>query len=296
MPETWTRRRFFLAGALPLASRSALAQGSTFARKLAGIEGAIAGRLGVAVREIGTGRHYGYRADERFPLCSTFKVLACAAVLKRVDGGQEDLNRRIRFGPGDLVTYSPVTKDHVGGDGMTLGALCTAAMTQSDNTAGNLILASLGGPGAVTAFARSIGDQVTRLDRTEPDLNTAIPGDPHDTTTPGAMAADLGRLVTEGCLSRNSRHQLVTWLISNQTGGAKLRAGVPAGWRVGDKTGGGAWGTTNDVAVIWPPPRDPFVVCVYLTETKASFDARNATIAAVGRAVAEAGFNGPFPG
>ncbi|MDR3462507.1 MAG: class A beta-lactamase, partial [Beijerinckiaceae bacterium] len=225
---------------------------------------------------------------ERFPMCSTFKVIACGAVLARVDAGREDLNRRIRFEAGDLVPYSPVTKDRVGGDGMTLAELCKAALTQSDNTAANLILASLGGPAAVTAFARALGDSVSRLDRVETALNAATPGDPRDTTTPDAMVDNLRALVVDGRLSARSRDQFSEWLVANQTGGARLRAGLPQDWRVGDKTGSGDWGTTNDVAVVWPPGRKPLILCVYLTNTKASVDDRNATIAAVGRAVERA--------
>ena len=242
--------------------------------------------MGVAFLDTATGQRSGHRSNERFPLCSTFKVLACGAVLTRVDAGREDLSRRIVFGPEDVVTYSPVTKDRVGRDGMTLAELCEAALTQSDNTAGNLILASLGGPAAVTAYARFLGDPTTRLDRKETDLNEARPGDLRDTTTPEAMASDLLSLVVGDRLSARSRDQLTTWLVSNQTGGAKLRAGLPQDWRIGDRTGGGDFGTTNDVAVLWPPGRKPLIVCVYLTETKASFADRNATIAAVGRAVA----------
>jgi beta-lactamase class A len=218
-------------------------------------------------------------------MCSTFKVLACGAVLARVDAGRDDLNRRIRFEAKDVVTYSPVTKDRAGGDGMTLAELCEAGMTQSDNTAANLILASVGGPAEVTAYARSIGDPVTRLDRTETSLNEATPNDPRDTTTPDAMAADLRTLIVGNGLSRRSRNQLTAWMVANRTGDAKLRAGVPKDWRVGDKTGSGGYGSTNDVAVLWPPGREPLIVCVYLTNTKATFEACNATIAAVGRAV-----------
>ena len=282
-------RRYSLTGlGAALAARTALAadQAETLlADELTRIEEAISGRLGVAVHDTESGQRHGHRSDERFPMCSTFKVLACAAVLGRVDMGQEDLNRRIRFEASDLVTYSPVTKDRVGGGGMSLADLCEAGITQSDNTAGNLILASLGGPSSVTAYARVLGDIMTRLDRTETGLNDAIPGDPRDTTTPGAMTANLRALVAGGALSQPSRDQLTEWLMANQTGGAKLRAGLPANWRVGDKTGGGDWGTTNDVAVIWPPGRKPVIVSVYLTNTRASFDDRNAAIAAVGRAV-----------
>ena len=256
------------------------------AEALGRIEAASGGRLGVAILDTASGRRTGHRSTERFPLCSTFKVLACGAVLIRVDSGREDLDRRIIFGSEDLVTYSPVTKDRVGREGMTLGELCKAAMTQSDNTAGNLILRSLGGPSAVTATARSLGDPSTRLDRNETDLNEATPGDLRDTTTPDAMAGDLMSLVVGDRLSERSRDQLTTWLVSNETGGAKLRAGLPRDWRIGDKTGGGDRGTTNDVAVLWPPGRQPLIVCVYLTETQASFADRNATIAAVGRAIA----------
>jgi len=276
-----------LIGAYPRKSSAAGLAAHALMAALIQIEARSGGRLGVAIHDTATGLDFGHRLDERFPLCSTFKVLACAAVLARVDAGQEDLNRRIRFTASDVVTYSPVTKDHIEGEGMTLAEICAAGMTQSDNTAANLILDSLGGPAAVTAFARSLGDGMTRLDRVEPDLNEAIPGDPRDTTTPQAMTDNLRALVLGRHLSRRSRDQLVAWMVSNQTGGAKLRAGVPPTWRVGDKTGGGNGGTTNDVAVIWPPHRKPLIVSVYLTETQASFDDRNAVIADVGQALAE---------
>ena len=246
--------------------------------------------MGVAILDTQTGQRWEHRSAERFPLCSTFKVLACAAVLARVDAGQETLERRIRFEARDVVTYSPVTKDRVGAAGMTLAELCEAGLTQSDNTAGNLILASLGGPAGVTDFARSIGDAVTRLDRNETTLNDAIPGDPRDTTTPDAMVANLHALLLGTVLSERSRGQLTAWMVANRTGDAKLRAGLPQAWRIGDKTGGGDFGTMNDIAVIWPPGRKPAIVSVYMTDTKASFDDRNAAIAHVGQIVA-AGLN-----
>ncbi len=278
-----------LAACLPFRPQAVCAIESVtkgdLARALTRIEAASGGRLGVAVLDLALGQRSGHRSTERFPLCSTFKVLACGALLSRVDRGLEDLDRRILFEPKDVVTYSPITKDRVGRGGMTLAELCEAAMTQSDNTAGNLILASLGGPSAVTAYARSLGDPWTRLDRTETDLNEAVPGDLRDTTTPDAMADDLQSLVIGDRLSAHSRDRLTRWLVSNQTGGAKLRAGLPSDWRIGDRTGGGDRGTTNDVAVLWPPGRQPLIVCVYLTETDASFADRNATIAAVGRAI-----------
>jgi beta-lactamase class A len=252
------------------------------------LETELKARLGVTVLDTATGQRISHRGGERFPMCSTFKVLAGAAVLKQVDGGQEDLGRRIRFDASDVVTYSPVTKERVGGDGMTLAELCEAAITQSDNTAGNLILTTLGGPSAITTFARSLGDTVTRLDRWETELNEATPGDPRDTTTPDAMSANLHALVVQDRLSQRSRDQLIQWLVSNKTGDAKLRAGLPKDWRIGDKTGGGDHGTMNDVAVIWPPERRPVIVTVYMTETKTSFDDRNAAIAELGRSIKSA--------
>lgn len=249
------------------------------------IEERLDARIGVAVLDTQTGRRWGHRADERFPMSSTFKALACGAVLARVDAGQESLERRIRFEASDLVTYSPITKDRVGGDGMTLAEICEAAVTLSDNTAGNLILETLGGPAGLTDFARSLGDDMTRLDRWETELNEATPGDPRDTTTPRAMVDDLQALLFEGKLSEPSRDQLVSWLVASKTGDAKLRAGLPKDWRIGDKTGGGENGTNNDVAVIWPPGHEPLIVAVYITQTTASIDDRNAAIADIGRAI-----------
>lgn len=252
-------------------------------RNLVEIESRLGARLGAAILDTQTGRRWAQRSDERFPMCSTFKAIACGGVLARVDAGEEDLNRRIRFEAGDLVSYSPVTENRVGGEGMTLAEICEAAITQSDNTAGNIVLESLSGPSGLTQFARSLGDDVTRLDRWETELNEATPGDPRDTTTPEAMAGSMRSLVLGDSLSPQSRDQLTAWLVANQTGDAKLRAGLPRDWRIGDKTGGGDHGTMNDVAVIWPPDRKPAIVSIYMTETDASFDDRNAAFAEIGR-------------
>jgi beta-lactamase class A len=253
--------------------------------KIAAIEGGVKGRLGVSVLDMGSDRRFGYRDDERFPMCSTFKLLAAAAILKRVEQGQETLGRRVHFSKSDLVTYSPVTEKHLD-DGMTVAELCEAAITLSDNTAGNLMLGMLGGPSGVTAFARELGDPLTRLDRTEPTLNEAVPGDVRDTTTPAAMAENLRKLMSGDALAKASSGQLKTWLLANKTGNARLRARLPAGWRVGDKTGSGERGSTNDVGILWPPDSAPIVVAAYLTETAAPADRRNEALAAVGEAVA----------
>jgi beta-lactamase class A len=270
------------------ATRAAAGFADALAPAIMRIESESGGRLGVAVLDTRTDARFGHRADERFPMCSTFKLLAAAAILARVDDGKERLERRVRFEAGDIVVNSPVTKNRAGGEGMSLDELCEAAMTFSDNTAGNLLLAALGGPAGLTAYARSLGDTVSRLDRIEPELNEARPGDPRDTTTPVAMLANLRVLALGEALSAGSRAQLVRWLIANKTGDTRLRAGLPGGWRVGDKTGAGEQGTTNDVAVIWVPERAPAIVSVYLTQTSASAEQRNGTLAAVGRAVASA--------
>jgi beta-lactamase class A len=272
-----------LLGLMPQA-RAAGDWTNTFANEIAAIEHKTGGWLGVALLDTATGAQAGHRMGARFPMCSTFKVLAASAVLKRVDQGKEKLDRRIMYAASDLVTYSPETEKHVS-DGMTLAELCEAAITESDNTAGNLLLANIGGPAGLTAFARSIGDPVTRLDRTETTLNEATPGDPRDTTTPEAMAKNLKTLVLGNVLSTWAEQQLTGWLLGNKTGAARLRAGMP-GWRIGDKTGSGEHGTANDVAVIWPPGHAPVVATVYLTNTPASADRRNAAIAEVGEASA----------
>jgi len=250
------------------------------------IEGESGGRLGVAVIDTQTGLESGHRLDERFPLCSTFKLLAASAILKRVEEGKESLERRIRFTSDDVVAYSPKTKQHIGGGGMPLSDICEAALTLSDNTAGNLMLASLGGPAGVTAFARSIGDTVSRLDRMETALNEALPGDVRDTTSPRAMAHDIQNLVLGPVLSDASKATLTAWLRANKTSDKRFRAAVPKDWIVGDKTGSGDRGSTNDVGVVWPPARKPLIVAVYLTDTAASPDSCNETVVKVMRTVA----------
>jgi beta-lactamase class A len=288
---TVTRRAFAISAILTCAiaqSRhgafAAESGADALTARFVAIEKDTGGRLGVAGIDTGTGRSFGHRARERFAMCSTFKVLAASALLARVDRGKAHLDRRIRFAASDVINNSPLTKDHIG-DGMTLAELCAAALDYSDNAAANLLLATLGGPHAVTAFARSLGDHVTRLDRNEPSLNEATPGDPRDTTTPAAIAGDLQKLLLGTALTPASRKRLASWLIANKTGDARLRAGLPRGWRVGDKTGSGDHGTANDIAIAWPPGRKPIVVAVYLTETAIPPDRQNAAIAEVARAV-----------
>ncbi|MFY1667692.1 class A beta-lactamase [Pseudomonas sp. Pseu.R1] len=269
-----------------LASDASPVSDAFLEQRLSELEQRHGGRLGVALLDTGSERLITHRGDERFAMCSTFKALAVAHVLARVDRKQEDLSRLIVYGKEQLVPYSPATEKHTGGGGLSVGSICEAAVTLSDNTAANLLLDSFGGPQGLTDWLRSIGDSVTRLDRREPDLNENRPGDPQDTTTPLAMLQTLRTLIFSETLSGASRDQLIAWLVSNTTGDLKLRAGMPRSWRLGDKTGSGANNANNDIAVIWPPHRPPLIVTVYYTDAKASAEQINAVIAEVGRLAA----------
>lgn len=283
-------RRTLLAAPLAIAV-AARAQaepiaGADAAKRFAGIEREFGGRLGVSVLDTQTGQGSDYRADERFPLCSTFKFLAAGLVLARVDRGEEKLDRLVSYGQQDLLPVSPVTTARLGEGAIPVADLCEAAITRSDNAAANLLLASFGGPPALTAFVRGLGDTMTRLDRNEPSLNEAKPGDPRDTTTPAAMRGTLQRLVLGDALTPGSAEQLAAWLVANKTGDARLRAGLPKDWRVGDKTGANTTDVSNDVAVIWPTGRAPVLVAAYLAQAPGSMDDRGAALAEVGRVVA----------
>ena len=271
---------------LLLAANAASAR-SDAANRISAIEARLGGRFGVAALDTGSGKRLDYRSDERFPMCSTFKFLAAAAVLKRLDEKQDQLDRFVSYDAKDILEHAPVTKAHLKEGGMTLGALCEAAIEQSDNTAGNLLLDAIGGPPGVTNFARSLGDQVTRLDRKEPELNSAIPGDERDTTTPGSMLADMTRILTADVLSRSSRRQLEDWLQGNKTGETMIRAGVPTNWVIGDKTGRGANGATNDIAIMHPPDRAPVLLAIYSVGSTATANDRAAAIAEVAKIAAE---------
>jgi beta-lactamase class A len=256
--------------------------------RLSELEAQGGGRLGVAVLNIATGKLTGNRIDERFAMCSTFKALAVAFVLARVDRGQERLDRRIYFTERDLVMPFKATKPNVGARGMTIADLCDAAITVSDSTAANLLLASFGGPAALTAYLRSLGDLVTRLDNIELNLNIVKPGEIHDTTTPAAMAATLRRLLLGNALSESSRARLTTWMIEAKDAATqRLRIGLPKGWRIANKPGTWEGISTNDIGVIWPPDRNPIVVAAYLGEAPGSVKAQEAILADVARIVAE---------
>ena len=226
---------------------------------LAGIERRYHARLGVYALDTATGRTVAYRADERFAYASTYKALAAGILLRQdTDAG---LDHVVRFSAADLVEYSPITSQHLA-TGMTVRALIAAALDYSDNTAANLLLDQLGGPARLQAALRGLGDATTDVDRTEPTLNQATPGDPRDTSTPRALGTDLRAFVLGGALPSSRAQQFTAWLKANTTGGPYIRAGVPAGWKVGDKTGNGGYGTRNDIAVVWPTSGAPIVVAV----------------------------------
>lgn len=257
--------------------------------RIRAIEESLGGHLGVAILDTGDGRRLEYHASDRFPLCSTFKFLAAAAILQKADKKELDLNRQISYGPIDLLDWAPITKKHVQEGSMTLDALCAAAIEYSDNTAGNLLLQTIGGPRDLTDFVRSLSDPVTRLDRNEPTLNTAIKGDDRDTTSPVAMLNNLKSLLLGNTLSDASRRQLEAWLTKNTTGAKRLRAGLPSTWQIGDKTGTGENGAAGDIAIVRPPNRPPILVVVYTVESAAPSEKVNEAFAGIGKLV-EDGF------
>ena len=222
-------------------------------------------RVGVFAHHLGTKKTVVHRADELFPMCSVFKTLAAAAVLRDLDRHGEVLYKVVHYTEADLVDGSDQTRAHLA-DGMTVEQLADVAVRFSDNGAGNLILRELGGPTAVTRFARSLGDRVTRLDRWETELNSAEPDRITDTTSPRAIAGLYGKLVLGDALRRPDRDRLTAWLLNNTTSAARFRAGLPASWTIADKTGSGDYGTANDVGIAWTEAGDPVVLAVLTTK------------------------------
>ena len=295
-------RRRVIISALAVPTFGAVAQRALGAEAdlFGELEARAGGRLGVAALDLKSGNRLAHRQHERFPMCSTFKFLAVALVLKHTADEPQKLNEIIAYGPSDLVDYSPITKLNVGDGGMTLQALCDAAITHSDNTAGNLLLSYLGryfngvldasgknSPLAFTAHVRmDLKDGVSRLDRRETELNEAKAGDKRDTTSPAAMLADMRKILLGGFLPEPETVRLTGWLIANTTGGNRIRAGMPEGWIVGDKTGAGANGTTNDIAIIWPEGRGkpPILLALYLTGSPLDAPGRDQIIAQSARA------------
>ena len=267
------------------------------------VEVASGGRLGVYLLDTGSGRSSGIRVDERFGMCSTFKLLLAAAILREADAGRIDLDRFVEYGKADLVPHAPVTEVNLDKGGMTVAALAEATQLTSDNVAANLLLGLLGGPQGFTAILRAMGDTVTRIDRLEPTMNLVPAGEVRDTTTPRAMAESVARIMTGEWLSAASRARLEQWTVATATGRKRIRAGLPADWRAGDKTGTGiAPGMANkhnDVAIVWPPDRAPVVIAAYF-EAGGHFRSMrpedDAVLAEVGRIAAQWIRRDPGPG
>lgn len=267
-------------------ARAAARHRDTTAR-LRELEQRHAARVGVFAHNLATKATVLHRAEERFPICSVFKPLAAAAVLRDLDRHGETLAKRIRYTEADLVEHSPITHDHLA-HGMTIAELCEAAICYSDNTAGNLLLRELGGPTAITRFCRSIRDTTTRLDRWEPTLNTAEPWRLQDTTSPRAVARSYARLTLGDALDPRDRRRLTEWLLNNTTSGDRFRAGLPKDWALGDKTGAGSYGTSNDVGIAWTPDGTPIVLAVLTTKHKADAAPDSPLIARTAALLAEA--------
>jgi beta-lactamase class A len=241
----------------------------------------------------------GHRRNERFAMCSTFKWALAAAQLHMAQNGGPQLDEHVRFSEADLLSYAPVAREHLARGWMTIEEACAASVVMSDNTAANLLLEIQGGPAGVTRFLRQSGDPITQLDRNEPALNENRAGDIRDTTMPHAMVRTLKRVLLEDrMLTAANREKVIEWMVASPTGRERLRAGFPAGWRVGDKTGtssaagpgsGSVQGrnATNDIAIAWPPGREPIIVASYFSDSTATSDARNAAHAEIARIVAE---------
>lgn len=274
-----------LAAGCTVQPRAQLPELASFGDRIRALEQRLDCRIGIAARDTISGRTWQHRGDERFPLTSTFKLLLAAAVLQRTEQEAESLEQSVSFSEADMMEYAPVTRDRVADGSMTLAELCEAAIAHSDNTAANLLLAFVDGPEGLTRMLRSWGDTVTRLDRTEPTLNEARPGDERDSTTPNAMLASLQHVLLGSGLERASRDQLALWLESTTTGDKRLRAGLPSNWRLGHKTGTGQFGTTNDVGIAWPPTGGPYLLAVYLTECSAPISQREAALAEIANLV-----------
>ncbi|MEV6029790.1 class A beta-lactamase [Nonomuraea sp. NPDC052116] len=286
---------FLTGGALPAGAASATSSvqalsGEAQARKeLRALEASFKGRIGAYAIDTATGRTIGYRSNERFPLLSTFKAMACAAVLHKARTSDPGLMERVvRWTADDLKPNSPTTEKHVE-DGLTVNQLCEATITLSDNTAGNMVLKQIGGPAGLTQYFRTLKDPISRLDRWETELNDWTPKEKRDITTPASIARDLRAVTTGNALTAKDREQLNAWMIATKTGDARIRAGLPKTWTIGDKTGtNSAFGGANDIAVIWPKKgASPIIMTIYTNRAAGETGddtaiARTATILARG--------------
>ena len=244
-------------------------------------------RIGFLVRDLTADWQIARRADERFALMSTFKVLLCGALLARVDEGRDSLGTKVRIEADDVVAYSPVTGKRVGTE-MSVAQLCRATIRLSDNTAANLLLERIDAPAGLTRFLRTIGDETTRLDRWETALNEAAPGDPRDTTTPRAVLGSLQTLLIGKVLQPASALQLRQWMSQDGVTGALIRPHLPEGWAIGDKSGAGGHGSRGVIALIQRPDGEIFLAAIYMAESNADLSLRNTVISEIGDAMIEA--------
>lgn len=244
-------------------------------------------RLGVMAIDTATGRTLGFADQRRFAMASTFKLPLVASVLQQVDNGILSLSQKLPVTESDMTFHAPVTERFVGKGSMSVNQLCAATIVYSDNPAANILLRKLGGPERLTAFARAHGDTMTRFDRYEPALNSNSAGDSRDTTTPRAMATLTAQILRGDLLRVESRERLIDWLVGSRTGLDRLRAGIPAHWRSGDKTGSARGGLINDVMVAWPPERQPIIIAAYLSDSPQASDALKAVHVAIARQVVD---------
>jgi beta-lactamase class A len=283
-------RRSFVTGAALLAAGCARTSSESreagAALELLRAELGQRARLGVAALDTGSGRSVAFDAGSRYAMCSTFKLPLAAAILSADDRGALRLSDQIAFGEADLLDHAPVVRANLRRGRLSVERLCAAIIQVSDNSAANLLLRRTGGPSGLTRFIRGCGDQVTRLDRYEEELNSNLPGDPRDTTTPAAMVGLMRRLLLGNILRPASRERLIGWMEGATTGLRRLRAGLPPGWRAGDKTGNGANGAANDIAIVFPPNRPPILIASYISGAEVGDNARHAAHASVGRIVA----------
>jgi beta-lactamase class A len=282
-------RRWMLAAASSLAicaTSSATASETPIVSRLEAIRMRLGGRLGVHVLDTHTGRRFGLDDESRFAMASTFKLLLAAAVLSKADNGELELAKVIPFGKKDMLFHAPVTSKSLDKGALTVKELCAAVVEVSDNPAANLLLSLIGGPAGFTRFVRTLGDTTTRLDRIELELNSNLPADPRDTTSPHAMVGSMEQMLTKKVLTESSRRMLTGWMVTSSTGLGRLRAGLPADWKAGDKTGTGENGAVNDLAIVWPPGRKPALIAVYMSESPEKTEVLAAAHAEIAREIA----------
>lgn len=257
---------------------------NTIIEKVKQIESQIDARIGVSIYDVTENKHWNYNGDARFPMMSTFKTLACAKLLIDVEKGLQSFEKSTVITANSVVVWSPITEKRIG-ESISFKQACSATMLMSDNTAANIVLNGINGPEALTQFMRSIGDEVTRLDRIEPDLNEALEGDKRDTTTPNAIVKSLHSLLFTDVLSQASKAQLKQWMIDTKVTGSLLRSVLPESWSIADRSGAGGNGSRGITAVVWSDERPPLIISIYLTQTDASFALRNKAIADIGKEI-----------